>query len=148
MEGKIPYAEASITVAAPREQVWKALTDPGLIKEYFLGTNVETTWRVGDPITYSGEYNGKAYEDKGTILAFEPLQLLKTTHYSPASGLPDSPGNYHTVEYSLADADEGTSVTISQGNNKSEEEVEHSAATWRVVLQNLKEFLESQPQTS
>lgn len=148
MEGKIPYAEASITVAAPREQVWKALTDPGLIKEYFLGTNVETTWRVGDPITYSGEYNGKAYEDKGTILAFEPLQLLKTTHYSPSSGLPDSPGNYHTVEYSLADADEGTSVTISQGNNKSEEEVEHSAATWRVVLQNLKEFLESQPQTS
>jgi len=148
MEGKIPYAEASITVAAPREQVWKALTDPGLIKEYFLGTNVETTWRVGDPITYSGEYNGKAYEDKGTILAFEPLQVLKTTHYSPSSGLPDSPGNYHTVEYSLADADEGTSVTISQGNNKSEEEVEHSAATWRVVLQNLKEFLESQPQTS
>lgn len=148
MEGKIPYAEASITVAAPREQVWKALTDPGLIKEYFLGTNVETTWRVGDPITYSGEYNGKAYEDKGTILAFEPLQLLKTTHYSPSSGLPDSPGNYHTVEYQLADADEGTSVTISQGNNKSEEEVEHSAATWRVVLQNLKEFLESQPQTS
>ncbi len=148
MEGKIPYAEASITVAAPREQVWKALTDPGLIKEYFLGTNVETTWRVGDPITYSGEYNGKAYEDKGTILAFEPLQVLKTTHYSPSSGLPDSPGNYHTVEYQLADADEGTSVTISQGNNKSEEEVEHSAATWRVVLQNLKEFLESQPQTS
>lgn len=148
MEGKIPYAEASITVAAPREQVWKALTEPGLIKEYFLGTNVETTWRVGDPITYSGEYNGKEYEDKGVILAFEPLQLLKTTHYSPSSGLPDSPGSYHTVEYRLDDADEGTSVTISQGNNKSEEEVEHSAATWRMVLQNLKEFLESQPKLS
>ena len=145
MEANIPNAEASITVAAPREKVWEALTDPGLIKEYFLGTNVETTWRVEDPITYSGEYNGKAYEDKGTILAFEPLQLLKTTHYSPSSGLPDSPENYHTVEYRLADADEGTSVTITQGNNKSEEEVEHSAATWRIVLQNLKEFLESQP---
>jgi uncharacterized protein YndB with AHSA1/START domain len=144
MEGKVPNAQASITVAAPRDAVWKALTDPALIKEYFLGTNVETSWRVGDPITYSGEYNGKAYEDKGTILAVESLQLLKTSHYSPSSGLPDSPENYHTVEYRLDDAGEETSVTITQGNNKSEEEVEHSTETWRMVLQNLKEFLESQ----
>jgi uncharacterized protein YndB with AHSA1/START domain len=143
MEGKVPNAEASITVAAPRDAVWKALTDPGLIKQYFLGTNVETSWRLGDPITYSGEYNGNAYEDKGIILAFEPLQLLKTTHYSPSTGLPDAPENYHTVAYQLDDAGEETSVTITQGNNKSEQEVEHSAATWRMVLQNLKEFLES-----
>lgn len=143
MGGKVPDAGASITVSARREDVWKALTDPALIKQYFLGTKVATTWRVGDPITYSGEYNGTTYEDKGIILAFEPPEFLKTSHYSPSTGLPDTPENYHTVEYSLVDAGEGTTVTITQGNNKSDDEVEHSSETWRTVLQNLKEFLEA-----
>ncbi|MCT9867756.1 SRPBCC family protein [Paenarthrobacter aurescens] len=145
MNGQAPDAVASTTVAAPPEEVWEALTDPSLIKQYFLGTNVNTTWQVGDPITYSGEYNGKAYEDKGTILAFDPPELLKTTHYSPASGLPDAPENYHTVEYRIAGAPDGTTVTIRQGNNSKKGEVDHSTETWRLVLQNLKEFLESRP---
>ncbi|MGO4433808.1 SRPBCC domain-containing protein [Paenarthrobacter sp. RAF9] len=66
MTGQSPDAVATASIPANRQKVWEALTDPALIKQYFLGTNVETTWRVGDPITYSGEYNGKSYEDKGT----------------------------------------------------------------------------------
>lgn len=140
--GPIPDAVASTTIAAPPEKVWDALTDPALIRLYFLGTNVTTTWRVGDDITYSGEYNGKRYQDSGTILAFDPPQLLKTTHYSPSSGLPDVPENHHTVEYSVTDEPDGTRVTIRQGNNSSVEEVEQSTATWELVLRNLKELLE------
>ncbi|MFJ4207450.1 SRPBCC domain-containing protein [Paenarthrobacter sp. NPDC089675] len=143
MNAKFADAQASIRVAAPRAAVWNALTDPAVIKQYFLGTNVETTWKVGDSITYSGEYNGHAYRDSGTILEFEPMILVKTTHYSPTTGLPDVPENHHTVEYRLADDDGGTRVTIVQGNNKSSEEVEQSTATWQLVLKNLKEFLES-----
>lgn len=143
MNAQIPDAEATVTVPAKRGDVWKALTDPAIIKKYFLGTNVETTWQVGDPITYSGEYNGKSYEDKGTVLEFQPMDRVKTTHYSPSTGLPDVPGNYHTVEYRLADDDDGTSVTIIQGNNKSAEEVQQSTATWDMVLQNLRELFES-----
>ncbi|MCF3141600.1 SRPBCC domain-containing protein [Paenarthrobacter sp. AR 02] len=143
MTGQSPDAVATASIPANRQKVWEALTDPALIKQYFLGTNVETTWRVGDPITYSGEYNGKSYEDKGTILAFEPPALLKTTHYSPASGLPDTAENYHTVEYSLAEEADGTRVTIRQGNNSSDQETTQSTETWQVVLRNLKEFLES-----
>ena len=145
MRGKIQDAVASTIVAATPEEVWVALTDPALIRKYFLGTNVTTTWRVGDPITYEGQYNGKPYQDSGTILAFDPPKLLKTTHYSPASGLPDAPENHHTVEYRVTEESGGTTVTISQGNNSSQEEVEQSTATWQVVLQNLKEFLESRP---
>ncbi|MGO4147548.1 SRPBCC domain-containing protein [Paenarthrobacter sp. YAF11_1] len=143
MSGKARDAVASITIISPPEAVWEALTDPSRIKEYFLGTTVNTTWRVGDPITYSGEYNGTAYEDKGTILAFDPPKLLKTTHYSPASGRPDIPSSYHTVEYDVSAAGDGTTVTITQGNNSSEEEVAQSMETWGLVLRNLKEFLEA-----
>ncbi|GAA3280685.1 SRPBCC domain-containing protein [Paenarthrobacter aurescens] len=142
-------AVASITIAAPHEKVWEALTDPALIEQYFLGTKVTTTWQVGDPITYAGEYNGKPYHDTGTILAFDPPKLLRTTHYSPSSGLPDIPENHHTVEYSVTEHPAGaqdfglTTVTITQGNNSSQQEVEQSTATWQLVLQNLKEFLET-----
>jgi uncharacterized protein YndB with AHSA1/START domain len=145
MRGHSGDAVASATIAASSDKVWEALTDPVQIQQYFLGTNVTTSWKVGDPITYSGEYNGKPYQDKGTILAFDPPGSLKTTHFSPASGLPDVPENYHTVEYKVAEEKQGTTVTIIQGNNSSDDEVEQSTATWHLVLQNLKEFLESRP---
>ncbi|KIA72879.1 ATPase [Arthrobacter sp. Leaf145] len=145
MSGQASEAVASATIDAPLEKVWDALTDPALIRQYFLGTNVTTSWRVGEPITYEGEYNGKTYEDKGTILVFDPPIRLKTTHFSPASGLADIPENHHTVEYLLAGTPDGTTVTITQGNNSSEEEVASSTATWQLVLGNLKEFLESTP---
>ncbi|MFE4195257.1 SRPBCC domain-containing protein [Paenarthrobacter sp. NPDC056912] len=145
MSGQFRDAVASVTVAATAEEVWEALTEPDLIRQYFLGTNVVTTWRVGDPITYSGEYNGKAYEDKGTILVFDPPAKLKTTHFSPASGLADAPENYHTVEYIVSEESNQTTVTIRQGNNFTEDEVEQSTATWQLVLGNLKGFLDSRP---
>ncbi len=149
MSEKVQDAVASTTIAAPRQRVWEALTDPALIQQYFLGTKVTTTWRVGDPITYSGEYNGKPYQDTGTILAFDPPTLLRTTHYSPSSGLPDTPENNHTVDYRVSEDSDGaedsglTTVTIRQGNNSNQEEVEQSTATWQLVLKNLKELLES-----
>ncbi|MGR0160101.1 SRPBCC family protein [Paenarthrobacter nitroguajacolicus] len=145
MSGQARDAVASTTIAATREKVWEALTDPALIQQYFLGTKVTTTWRVGSEIAYSGEYNGKPYKDWGIILAFDPPELLKTTHYSPASGLPDVPENHHTVEYAITEDTNGTRVTITQGNNSPEEEVEQSTSTWHLVLQNLKEFLEQKP---
>jgi len=143
--GRAADAVASVTVSAEPDEVWKALTDPDLIKQYFLGTNVTTTWKTGDPITFSGEYNGKEYQDKGTVLVFDPPVKLKTTHFSPSSGLPDIPENHHTVEYALAATPGGTTVTITQGNNANEEEVASSTATWELVLGNLKNFLESSP---
>jgi uncharacterized protein YndB with AHSA1/START domain len=54
----------SITINAPRQTVWDAITKPELIKKYFFGTNTVTTWKVGTPIFFRGEWEGKPYEDK------------------------------------------------------------------------------------
>lgn len=142
MNDQIKDAEASVLVEAPRNRVWKALTDPGIVKQYFLGTNVTTTWREGDPVTFAGEWKGKIYEDKGIVLENRHEELLRITHYSPLTGLPDVPENYHIVEYRLEEKPEGTEVTITQGNNKSDSEAEESAKLWEMVLGNLKELLE------
>ena len=58
----------SIVVDRPRHQVWKALTDPDLVNQYFMGATVKTDWQVGHPITFSGTWKDKPFEDKGEIL--------------------------------------------------------------------------------
>ena len=55
----------SIDVNAPAAKVWEALTNPEIVKKYFFGTNVKTDWKVGSPIIWEGEWEGKSYRDKG-----------------------------------------------------------------------------------
>jgi uncharacterized protein YndB with AHSA1/START domain len=135
-------AQASTTIHAPASRVWEALTDPQLIRQYFFGTNVVTDWKVGSPIYYRGEWEGRSYEDKGTVLEFEPNKRLVSTHWSPLAGVPDIPENYHTVTYLLDEHDGSTEVTILQDNNASEEEKQHSEQNWRMLLEGLKKLVE------
>ncbi|MEA5455014.1 SRPBCC domain-containing protein [Sinomonas sp. JGH33] len=137
-------AVASTTVAATRESVWEALTTPEQIKKYLFGSDVQSTWEVGGPITFAGEWQGKQYQDHGVILDAEPPGLLRISHYSPLSGKPDIPENYHTVEYRIEQEGDASKVTITQGNNSNEAEVTESEKTWQLVLANLKDLLETE----
>ncbi len=135
-------AKATTTIHAPASKVWQALVNPEIIKQYLFNTDVISDWKVGSPIIYRGEWEGKPFEDKGEILAMEPEKLLKSTHWSPLSGVPDSPENYHTVTYTLSDKGESTEVTITQDNNATEEEKTHSEKNWQTVLKGMKDLLE------
>jgi uncharacterized protein YndB with AHSA1/START domain len=95
------------------------------------------------PITWRGEWQGRAYEDKGTVLAVEPERLLKYTHWSPMGGSEDLPENYHTVTYELSSEEGKTVLKLTQDNNASEEEAEKMAANnWAPVLAGLKKTAE------
>ncbi len=135
-------ASASTTIHAPAARVWEALTRPEIIKQYFFGSNIVTDWKVGSPIYYRGEWQGKPYEDKGVLKAVEPERRLVATHWSPLSGMPDTPENYHTVSYILDGHGDTTDVTITQDHNASEEEKQHSEQNWNMVLEGLKKLLE------
>ena len=135
-------AKATTTINAPVSKVWQALVNPEIIKQYLFDTDVISDWQVGSPITYKGEWQGKSFEDKGKILEIEPEKILKSTHWSPMSGVPDSPENYHTVTYTLAEKGEDTQVTITQDNNANEDEVKHSEQNWKTVLDGMKKLLE------
>ena len=135
-------AQATTLVNAPASKVWDALTNPSLIKQYLYGTEVTSDWKVGSPITYRGEWEGKSYRDKGEILQIEPDKLLISTFWSSLAGLPDLPENYKTVRYELFPEGDGTKLTITQDNNATQEEADHSAQNWTTVLDKLKELLE------
>src|SRR5215217_5106432 len=135
-------AQATTTINVPVSKVWQALVNPETIKQYLFNTEVISDWQVGSPIVYRGEWEGKPFEDKGKILEIEPEKVLKSTHWSPTSGVPDVPENYHTVTYALSEKGDNTEVTITQDNNASEEEKAHSEQNWRTVLDGMKKLLE------
>jgi len=136
--------EGSITIAAPVATVWEALTTPALIKRWFFGVDTETDWREGGPIVHRGEYQGMPYEDKGTVVKFEPGRRLVHTHWSPVSGLPDLEENYQEVTWSLSEVDGSTRLTVSEVNLPSEEARPTSEQAWHAALTALKDMLESQ----
>ena len=137
-------ANASVVIEAPAEEVWAALVDPDLIKQYMFGATVASDWHEGSPITWSGEWEGRSYEDKGMILEFSPHTRLQYTHYSPLTGQPDAPENYHTVTVHLAEEGGWTRVDLSQDNNTTDEDRDHSQQNWQSMLDSLKQLVEKE----
>jgi uncharacterized protein YndB with AHSA1/START domain len=136
-------SQASIVVQSSAAKVWEALVTPEQIKQYMFGTTVTSDWKEGSPITWAGEYQGKKYVDKGRLLQVRPQRVLQYSHFSPLSGKPDVPENYHTVTIELAAANGGTRVTLSQDNNPTEEARGHTAKFWQGMLETLKKLLEA-----
>jgi uncharacterized protein YndB with AHSA1/START domain len=136
-------ASATISINSSREKVWDALTIPEQVKKYFFGTNLVTTWEVGSPIFFRGEWEGKAYEDKGTVLSFTPPKSLSYDYWSPFGGMEDKKELYQILSYELAETPEGVQVTISQSNVDTQERADHSSGNWHKVLEALKTFVES-----
>jgi uncharacterized protein YndB with AHSA1/START domain len=136
-------SKLDVVIDAPAGKVWEALTNPALIKQYLFGTNTETTWNVGDPIRFHGEYQGKTYEDKGTVLLFEPGKRLKYSYWSSMSGLEDKPENYVTVMFTInPEAESKTRLELLQENIRDEKSRDHSQENWRMVLGQLKRVAE------
>jgi uncharacterized protein YndB with AHSA1/START domain len=135
-------AKAQITINAPADKVWDALINPDAIKKYMFGTTVISNWKEGSKIVWRGEWKGKTYEDKGVILQLKSKTKLQYSHFSPLTGQPDVPENYHTVTIELTEKNGQTTVFLSQDNNATQEAKEHSEQNWTEMLSRLKKFLE------
>ena len=136
-------ATSQVTIHASPRTVWKALTTPKLIKKYLMGADVHTDWKVGGPLVYTGEYQGKPYEEKGVIQQFEPEKILQATHFSKSSGKADRPENYALVTWRLQEKGDDTVVTVAQDGISTARGVEISEANWANVLEGLKKTAES-----
>ena len=135
--------EKSVLINASRTKIWKALTDPALIKEYLFGTETITDWHVGSDLIFQGEWQGQAYKDKGHILEITPEQILSYDYWSGFSGLEDKPENYSIVTYMMQDEGDSVRLTVSQKGFASKENQAHSESGWTEVLQKIKEIAET-----
>jgi uncharacterized protein YndB with AHSA1/START domain len=135
-------ANTSVEIEAAVSDVWEALTDPKLIKQYMFGTDVVSNWEEGSSIVWQGEWEGKRYEDKGVILQLKPEKRLQYSHFSPLSGDADIPENYHTVTIELEPNGQQTTVSLAQDGIEDEDERKHSEKNWHMMLEGLQKLLE------
>lgn len=139
----ILIATTSIDIQASAEKVWEGLTNPEIIKKYFFGTDASSDWKIGSPIIFSGEWEGKKYQDKGTILDIEECSFVTYDYWSSMSGTEDLPEHYSTITYRLTPHGDHTTLTITQEGFASKEAQEHSASNWQHVFEGLKKLLEA-----
>lgn len=132
----------TIAIKAPAAAVWDALTNPEKIKLYLFGTETRTDWQVGSPIVFSGQWDGKPYEDKGTILAIEPGKSVTYNYWSNMSGSDDIPANYANITYALEEKPGETLLTVTQDGLKDDAAAERSENDWGYVLDELKKVAE------
>lgn len=133
----------SIEISAPVAAVWDALVNPETIKLYLYGARTVTDWHVGSPIVWQGEWEGKPYEDRGTVLEMEPQRRLSYTHWSPMSGTEEAPESSHEITCELSAHDDRITLAFTQGNGGSQQEVDDSVARfWAPALQTIKKVAE------
>jgi uncharacterized protein YndB with AHSA1/START domain len=138
-------AIAFITINAPRSNVWAALTDTEVIKQYMLGTAVEADWKVGGSLVRQEE--GRPVDEIGEILAFEPEQLLEFSCFDSNRGSSD-PMEPHNVTIVLTTKSRQTRVAVIQDNNLNDEVRSEAERRWTKILAGLKNYVEvNLPQT-
>ena len=131
-------AQVARVIPAKAEDVWETLTSKAGMKAYMMGADVETDWKVGSPITMKGEFNGKAYEDRGEVRTFEPAKRFSYTHAS--SSAPDAE---HLVTFELEPKGDETEVVVTQTSadgritDADRENKAQYERTWAAMLEGL-----------
>lgn len=138
MDGYVARAEKD--VAASADRVWSLITTEA--SRVSFGAEVESDWRVGSPVAWRGEWEGKPFEDRGEVVAADPPSRLVVTHYSPLSGAEDRPENHHRIEYLLTPRGDGTRIVLEQDGNPTREAADHSAANWQKMLDAIADIAE------
>jgi uncharacterized protein YndB with AHSA1/START domain len=125
-----PTFQKERIIRAPIDKVWQAVTNPEKIKSYLYGTDVTSSFQEGSPIRFTGVYEEKGYEDKGTILKFQPNKVFSYSYWSSMSGIPDVPENYAAITFELEAHGNQTRLTLSQANSPTQSMYEHSQTGW------------------
>lgn len=138
-----PVVKVGTTIAAPAVKVWKAMQQGAM----FPGTEIETDWKIGHPIVFKGEWQGKSFTDRGEIQTLSEGHELSFTHWSDKDGSGRRPSSFHLVKYVLKPSGSGTTVTLSQFNEGEVTEVDAKTKAefeknWTMMLDGLKQAAE------
>ncbi len=127
-----------ITLNSSSEKVWDVITNPEKIKHWFSGANAESEWKEGSLVSFSGEWNGNEYEDKGIIMQVIPQKIIQFSYWSTFSGLPDKPENYSIVTFRIEGKGNTTILALSQTNFAASSMYEYLDKNWEASLSIIK----------
>lgn len=142
--------ENTIVINAPASVVWNALVNPEQTKKYMFGCEALSDWKVGSPLLWKGEYEGKEMIFvKGHIVDIQPEKFLAYTAIDPNSTIVDTPENYLTVTYTLSSVKGQTTLTVTQGDystvaegERRYQEAYNNGEGWNPILRVIKKLVE------
>src|ERR1051326_3019810 len=131
----------SLTINAPVEKVWEALTRPEWTRKYMFGCDAISDWKPGSPLVWRGHEDGKVYVT-GHIINIQREKCLCFTTFDPNSGMPDAHDNHTTVTYELSGNNGTTELVVRDGDfskvKNGEDRYRHSVEGWDMTLEKLK----------
>lgn len=141
----------SIIINAPATTVWEALVNPEQTKKYMFGCETVSDWKVGSPLLWRANYEGKeTVFVKGIIVDIDLSKLLKYTVIDPHAAMPDIPENYLNVTYELSGTDSQITLTVTQDGfenaadgEKRYQDVYNNGDGWQPILVEIKKVAEA-----
>jgi uncharacterized protein YndB with AHSA1/START domain len=95
------YCEKSVLIRATAGEIWNILTNPEKIPLFMFGSQVDTDWQPGSPVSFFRNSNGTRYVDKGNIIDYKKEKVLQFSYWSSQEGYEDVPENYSVITYSI-----------------------------------------------
>jgi uncharacterized protein YndB with AHSA1/START domain len=136
----------SLLISASSSRVWEFLTNPDLMKQWMgdpeMKIEILTDWRVGNPFIIKG-FHHLQFENKGTILRFEPEKVFQYNYLSSLSNLADIPKNRTIITFTLVQKEEQTELTVEASNFPTEFIYKHLEFYWNGTIHLLKEVMEN-----
>ncbi len=133
-----------IKINAPIQKVWKAVTEPEMVKLWQFGSDLKTTWKVGTEIKFVTEWEDQIFEQWGKILEVRENELLKYSLFAPRPDLEDKPENYFVMSYVLTEENGNTKLEIIQEDNRPNAIQEEQQGIENPILKSLKDLAETE----
>jgi len=135
--------ERSIWIAASRERVWRAITDPEQIEQWF---SPGTQWR-GTGLEVGGRlsvYNPETESD----MYIQVIDKVDPPHQFVTRSMPEPPETPHVTTWTLIEEKDGTRLTIIESGYELEaadirhQNMEQNAFGFGMMLENLQAYIE------
>jgi uncharacterized protein YndB with AHSA1/START domain len=129
------------------EKVWGLLTNPEMTKQYMFGCEVLSEWDKGSQIIWKGltEDGEEVIYVKGEITEIVNGEKVSFTMLDPNMGIKDIPENYVNLTYELSQLENGTKLTIIQGDfngtENAEKRYEESKVGWDMIIPLMKKIM-------
>ena len=143
-----------IVIRTTPEKLWEALTDGSMTQQYYFGTRIASTWKVGAPYSYQypeggTTVNGGALGSTGAAMidgevkVYDPPKKLVTT-FRPLWAYPDGNAPLSTVTFEIEP--QGTVCKLSlthEGLEVDSPLTQGMIGGWAQIFSGLKTLLET-----
>lgn len=144
------HIKKTILIHSDPVSVWEYLTNPDLMKQWMgdpeMKIEIITDWKVGNPFVIKG-FHHMQFENKGTILQFEPETIFQYSYLSSLSDLGDTPENHTSISFTLVPKDGKTELSVEIENFPTEIIYKHLEFYWNGTVTLLKNRIEQNKNT-